>query len=175
MTAERRASLRETIGMTKGAIRFALEQRERALYNNDMFMFPWERAAFLVSILKPAELRRRINIYSSFLYGCSIFDQVFPKYDNPDPFHSTEAAVCLDDNPIQVMGWAEQEELVQQGVKEGFQEDWIIVGFEERAGERGIDLEWHFSEHPTEKPTSLIQELEERPQPGRSLPAPTNS
>jgi len=48
------------------------------------------------------------------------------------------------------LGWKEQRELVQQGVKEGFQEDWINAGFVLRSRERGIDLEWHFAQFAPE-------------------------
>ena len=143
---ERRASLRESLRFAKEAIGFAMDQREKAAYRDDMFLFPWEKAAYLLSLLKPAELREWIKILSSYKYGQWVFDSVFPRYDNPEEYHSTEYEICLDDNPIQVLGWQEEKELIQEGVKAGFKEDWINAGFVLRSRERGIDLDLHFAE-----------------------------
>jgi hypothetical protein len=157
---ERKASLWETLRTVKEAVSFALDQKEKADYRDDTFMFPWEKWAYAISILRPAELREWINILSSYHYGQWVFDSVFPKFDNPEDYHSTEFEICLTDNPIQVLGWAEKDELVQKGMDEGFQEDWINVGFILRSYERGIDIEWHFAEFvPQESKVLKINQL----------------
>lgn len=161
---ERRTSLKETLSVAKEAVRFALDQREEAMFNNDMFMFPWEKAAYLLSLLKPAELRKWIKILSSYKHGQWVFDSVFPRYDNPEDYHSTEFEICRDDNPVQVLGWKEQKELFQQGIDQGFKEDWINAGFVLRSRERGIDLEWHFAQFApgTDEEKCLLENQETR-------------
>lgn len=161
---ERRASLRETLGVAKEAVSFALDQREKAMFNNDMFMFPWEKAAYFLSLFRPAELRRWIKILSSYKYGQWVFDSVFPRYENPEDYHSTEYEICLDDNPVQVLGWQEQKELFQQGVEQGLKEDWINAGFILRSRERGIDLDCHFFEFApgTDEQNCLLENQEAR-------------
>jgi len=69
MVERKAASLKETLGVAREAVSFAMDQRERAAYRDDMLLFPWEKAIYFLSLLKPAELKRRINILSSYKYG----------------------------------------------------------------------------------------------------------
>jgi len=54
--------------------------------------------------------------------------------------------VRLDERPIQVLGWKEQKEMINEGIKAGLDRDYINLGFEMQAEKRGIDLEWAFFE-----------------------------
>ena len=103
-----------------------------------------EKAAFIVYHLKPDKLKEIMREMSSVKYGRHILNCVFPKFDNPDEYHSRSGVVYLDEHPVQVMGWEEQKKLVQEGVDMGLLEDWIEIGFEQQAERRGIDIEFHF-------------------------------
>lgn len=150
---ERKAGIIDTIKFAKEAFDFTIEQTNEARYFNDYYpLFGLEKLFWVISHLKPEGLKELIHIYSSFNHGCHILDTVFPRVENPEDFHSTEFVVCLTDNPIQVLGWKDKDELVQQGVDEGLHIDWINRGFEKRALERGIDLEWHFFSEPRNTP-----------------------
>ena len=160
---ERKASLGTSFNAAREVIRFALEREEKRRYFNDYWpMFIWEKLAFIASKLRPQELKKLVRILSSVNHGGYILDSVFPRYKNPEDYNSRGDCICLSDKPVQVLGWKEMEELVQQGVEEGLLKDWVDVGFCERAEERGINLEWHFSEHPPRieaKPGSPAQKF----------------
>ena len=96
----------------------------------------------------PWNIKESVRRFSSYNYGRWVLDCVFPKSENPDDFHSTEGAVCLTDNPVQVLGWEDIDRLFEAGIEQGFNGDWIDIGFNRRADERRIDLEWHFFETP---------------------------
>ncbi len=147
---ERKAGIIDTIKFAKETFDFTIEQANEGRYFYDRYpLSGLEKIFWIISHLKPERLKELIHEYSSYNYGWYIFDVVFPRFKNPEDFHSTEFEICLTDNPVQVLGWKETEELVQQGVaEEGLDEDWINIGFEKRALERGIDLEWHFFSEP---------------------------
>lgn len=105
---------------------------------------PLEKWFLALRTLNPMELKKWIHCASSYNYGWHIFDQTFPVYENPEPFHSTPLMVDLTDDPVQVLGWKEVDELIEEGVQQGLLKRWIELGFNMRSEERGIDLEWHF-------------------------------
>ncbi len=116
----------------------------------------WTPDWYLVlSTLKPDKAKKWIHCVSSYNHGAYILDQVFPKSENPDDFHSTEFEVDLSDDPIQVLGWNDVEKLKQEAQKIGLNRDWMELGFEWRAQERGIDLEWHFFATPPQTGNEL--------------------
>jgi hypothetical protein len=95
--------------------------------------------------LKPAELKTWVLAASSVNYGKSLLDEVFPKYENPDDYHSRSGITVLNEHPVQVLGYKEYWEKHQKGIKEfGLIDEYISLGFGRRAEERGIDLEWSF-------------------------------
>lgn len=144
-----RASLFQTLSIIRDAINFEVERQNRALYEGDRVpLSGLEKLSFILSTLKPEELKRVINVISSVNFGRHILTNVFPKSENPEEYHSRNGEVCLSEHPVQVLGWKEKKHLVQEGVKLGFDEDWIVYGFEDEAERRGIDLEWHFAEEP---------------------------
>ena len=146
---EKKASLPETIRFAKEAVVFVTRKTSSAReFNGEYPLIGLEKFFFILDKLRPKELKQVLLIYSSHNYGQFILDSVFPKFDNPEPFHSTEFVVDLSDQVVQVLGWQEQKQMVNDGVKEGLIRGWIDAGFEDRATERGIDLEWHFFEFP---------------------------
>lgn len=147
--SQEKASLLETISIAVKATRYAMARYDDAGWGNDRPpMDLIEKVAFLATNLRPDWLRQQVQILSSENYGRHVLEQVFPRYDNPEDFHSTEWEIRLDEHPVQVLGWAEQQQLVQEGVEMGLDEMWIDRGFVLQSGERGIDLEWHFYQHP---------------------------
>lgn len=107
------------------------------------------RARIIISLLNKDELTRQILYASSANYGGWVFDQVFPRADNPVEFNSTPSMISLSDRPVQVLGWKETDDLLQQGNRvHDLDEQWTQIGFHMRAQERRIDLEWHFHEFP---------------------------
>ena len=141
----------DEIKFASEAIDFTIEETNKSRRFNDRYpLWGIEKISFIVSKLRPKELKKLVNIFSSYNHGKYILDSVFPRNENPDDFHSNEFAVCSVDNPVQVLGWDDYESMITQGVEEGLSEDWITFGFEERAIERGINLEWYFFENPSQ-------------------------
>jgi hypothetical protein len=135
-----------TVKAAREAIQFRIERKQRGF-----FYFPLEfheKLAVVLSTLPPRELRKWILIHSSYQYGSYIFDQAFPAFANPEQFNSTPLEIDLSDRPVQVLGWKEVKALKQEGVSTGLNRDWIDIGFNKRAENRGIDLEWHFFAEP---------------------------
>jgi|GEM_PF-5040813 len=118
---------------------FRKKLRDRS--ESDSYSFDWE---IVLSSLKPNEFKEWLHVLSSYNQGRYIFDQTFPRIDNPEDFHSTEAEIDLSDHPVQAIGYEEVEMLKKQAQLEGLNKDWVDIGFVWRAQERGIDLEWHF-------------------------------
>lgn len=144
-----------TLSAARSAIVFRIKEEERGEFGAKLFLI--EKVFLAVQMLNLLELRFWINVVSSHTYGTHILDQVFPISKNPDAFNSTEFVIDVSDNPVQVLGWKDVETLTEQGVEEGLNRRWIEDGFEDRARERGIDLEWHFYPEPREdtKPIDL--------------------
>ncbi len=115
-----------------------------------------KKIEFVVDHLRSKDKMRELVLkYSAFNYGAHLLNSVFPKYDNPEEFHSKDGIVCLDEHPVQVMGWKEYEEQIELGVSSmGLDRNYIIWGFNQQAEERGIDLEWHFSAEAPTKPNT---------------------
>lgn len=149
MTQESNTSLIDNVRIAVEAIRCAMKRYDDAGWENDRSPMDFiDKIAFLVKNLRPGWLREQAEILSSINYGRYVFSQVFPRYDNPEDFSSTEFEIKLDEHPVQVMGWAEQKQLVEEGARMNLNRDWIDVGFELESRDRGIDLEWHFFENP---------------------------
>lgn len=154
---ERKASIRNTVRFVTQSIGFDIERSNEALFLS-------EKVVMALKYLKPSKLRELMLIKSSVNHGAWVFDQAYPGYDNPDDFHSTEHVICLDENPIQVLGWDDCDELKQEGVDEGLRLHWIEYGFKERSIEKGIDLEWHFFHTPLqEQETNQTQQKDTMP------------
>lgn len=138
-----------TLKIGRAAIEFMLEIQGRGNIDLDIPPADTFRKALLIlsTLKKPTELKSWVKALSSVNHGKWIFDQAFPISENPMKYTSTPLEVNLSEQPVQVLGWAETKELEKKGVDQGLDGDWIQWGFENRADERGIDLEWHFHEH----------------------------
>jgi len=145
-----RMTTADKVGFVKEAFNFAIDEINKSRCNSDRYPFSnFEKLFWILSHLPPKKLAEVIRRYSSFNHGRWILNQVFPRHKNSDDFHSTGSTICLTDNPIQVLGWQDMEDLIQQGVNEKkLNKDWIRFGFHDEAEQRGIDLEWHFFEYP---------------------------
>lgn len=144
-----RAGLGENVSIIKEAIKFDLEMQNEALvFNNRMPLFGIDKWFYVLKSLKPKELKRLIRNISSVNYGRHILTSVFPKYENPEEFHSTEVEICVSEHPTQVLGSDDEERMIQEGVNMGFERVYIEWGFNNEAVRRGIDLEWSFFEKP---------------------------
>lgn len=144
---EKKLGIIDTMKFAKEAIELVTRKTNEGRRFNDNYQLGGiEKIIFTLSQLKSKEFKQVLLIYSSYNHGRFILDSVFPKYDNPEPFHSTKYEVDLSDRPIQVLGWAEQSQMKKDGIEEGLIKEWIDVGFYDRAEERGIDLESHFAE-----------------------------
>lgn len=135
-----------TVEAAKAAIDLKIKSKEHGEFGYKLFLI--EKMVLAFQTLRPKELRKWMNFASSYRHGAYILDQVFPKYENPEPFHSTVTMVDLSDNPVQVLGWNDVEELTKQGIEQGLNRNWIDLGFNIRAEERGIDLEGSFFATP---------------------------
>lgn len=143
---------KSTIGAVKGAIEIRIYEAQR--YSDLTDSYPpigIEKALLILRTLRPQELRNWIKVASSVNYGKSLLDEVFPKFDNPDDFHSSEDFIALNENPTQVLGWADYERMIKTGNDSGLIDNWIRTGFCRRADQRGISLEWSFFEFPKDK------------------------
>jgi hypothetical protein len=146
---EKEANFKSSIKFVFEAFQFLMEQENKSRYFNDRLpMWGPETAKFIIENLKPEAFRDVIAVYSSFNYGKYILDTIFPRYENPEDYHSRDGVVRLDEHPIQVLGWDDYDQMVQEGLKNGLIEDWIDRGLEHQARERGIDPEWHFFADP---------------------------
>lgn len=125
-----------------------VRQIYQEVYRFDSDMFPLPYWLLLLSTLKPENLKRWTPWTSAFIYGASIFNETFPVFDNPDGFDSSGDVVNLIDKPIQKLGWEAMKQRKREGEDRGLDYQWIDFGFEWQAGQRGIDLEWHFHEQP---------------------------
>lgn len=137
-------SLRETLAAVKRAVNLSVQEADRWAWTHDKFLLPWEKAWIVLTTLWPPNLRECINILSSLEYGRHIFSQAFPRSENSNDYNSRKGVVYLDEHPIQVLGWEDVDKLVKEAVDEGFQEEWVRVGFDEEAERRGIDPDFHF-------------------------------
>jgi len=134
-----------TFTATKQAVRFRIQQEEESnAFNDRLPLSRPERILIGVSTLYPPVLKSWIIATSSYNFGSSILDQVFPRFENLQEFHSTESELDLNDHPVQVLGGNEVDDLKKEGINNGLNGNWIDIGFENRAIKRGIDLEWHF-------------------------------
>lgn len=151
---ERGSKIINTVEAAKAAIDLRLSLNEERFIiekNWDGFGF-WEKLfikledfSVVLDTLKPKEIKVWIRAVSSVNYGKSLLDEVFPRIENPDEYHSRNGEVRLDEHPVQVLGWEDYKERKERGVKDhNLDRNWIEFGFNKRAGERGIDLEWHF-------------------------------
>ena len=101
------------------------------------------KLAIALSTLKPAEFKYWLLVHNSMDYGSKIFDEIFPQYRNPGKFHSTDISVRLDEEPFQEYGSDYWDRAKTKGETElGLNSQWIEAGFDNRANERGINLEW---------------------------------
>ena len=131
------------------AFNFEVREINRARWENDRWqMTSFEKLLLLVRTLKPSETKELICNYASYEWGRNILTQVFPKAENPDEYHSRNGVVCVSESPIQVLGWQEFDDLKDEGVGNGLKRDYIDLGFNNEAENRGIDLEWSFFEKP---------------------------
>lgn len=113
-------------------------------YDRDPLNLIEKLAIVLDHIRSKPKMQELVNTYSSVQYGAHLLNSVFPKYENPDEFHSRNGVVMLEEHPTQVMGWDEYEAQIDEGVKMGLERRYIEFGFNKQADERGIDLEWSF-------------------------------
>jgi hypothetical protein len=144
--------MKEQISATqfiKEAFQFRFKRIDSGRFENDRYpMSSFEKIKLIVlTLVSKRKTEELIQMYSSYNYGVYLLNSVFPKIDNPDEFHSRDGVVCLEEHPIQAMGWKEHDELIEKGVQSGLNEDYIIIGFETEAERRGIDLEWAFFEN----------------------------
>jgi hypothetical protein len=140
------------------AFRFEFEQRDRGRLENDRYpMNSVEKIRYVLStLLSKDQTKEVLRVYSSYQYGAYVLSSVFPKNLNPDEYHSRYGVVRLDEHPVQALGWKEYEELIEEGVRSGLDKRYIEFGFERKATERGIDLEWHFHAEVPGRNTSNI-------------------
>jgi len=173
VSKEKRAPLIDTLKIAKEATQFAIKRMQRAKYENGrMPMGFLDKVAFVAVNLKPDFLRRNIRVLSSMRYGRHVFDCAFPRFENLDDYGSNEWSVNLSDRPVQVLGWAEREEMFQQGVRQGLEWTWIDTGWYERSLARGIDEEFHFARfapEPGTRPKSFVEQVLEAEQKQRLL------
>lgn len=132
---------------TLEAIKKALETRSRYQKRYRGQIPDHSSVALFLSTLKPETLKTWLKHASSYNHGAYILDQVFPICDNPKQLNSDPFETTHDEQLFQVLGWQEVEDLKQQGTDSGLERDWIEIGFEWRANERGIDLEKHFHQY----------------------------
>jgi hypothetical protein len=148
-----------TIEAAQTAVNFRLDFAKHALRDgpvpSDLYL--------ILDTLKPWKLKYWIKYASSVNFGKSLLDEVFPKYDNPEEYHSRGDIVCLDEHPVQVMGWKECDAKKKEAiVKYHLDRNAVEHGFWTRAEERGIDLEWSFFEKVPQKkdPVSSFKPIE---------------
>ena len=151
-----------TITAIQDAVRFRLdwENRRRVEWGVEGPLIGFEKVFEAIKTLNPQILKRWIHITSSFNHGKWILDQTFPRSENPQDYSSSDAGIALHKNYVQVLGWDDKKQMVAAGASMGLDEMWIDIGFERRARERGIDLEWVFFETPrnqqSEFPSPLL-------------------
>lgn len=135
------------------ALEFVMDREDHRRYLADDFpLGPLGRIGFTFShLVDPEKLRHAINIYSSYNHGKYILTCVFPRNINPENYHSNDTQVNLADNPTPALTWEEEEQMEQDAVASGMLQTWVRRGFEEGAIERGINLEWHFTNGPVAK------------------------
>ena len=141
------------------AFKFKFDRIDKGRMESDNFPLTiFEKVDYIIRTFASKEKTKRlINLFSAINYGADILNIVFPKYDNPTEFHSTDTAVRLDEHPIQVIGWKEYKDLISKGVEAGLDRYEIIGGFSLKAEQRGINLEHSFhSEVPQGKTDTLI-------------------
>lgn len=110
----------------------------------------------LKTFLSRKEYQQFLRRFNSLNYGIYLSYSVFPKFENPDEFHSRNGVVALNEHPVQVIGSREYEQRIEDGVKEGLDKRYIELGFDREAEKRGIDLEWSFfSEVPGQPQPSV--------------------
>jgi hypothetical protein len=111
----------------------------------EKFLLKLDDFSTIIKTLNSKELRYWVTAVSSVNYGKHLLDEVFPRSENSDDYHSRNGIVYLNEHPVQVLGWEDYEVRKKQGIDEyGLEHEWISVGFEKRANERGIDLESSF-------------------------------
>jgi len=144
-----RAGIQDTVKLVKEVIEFRLEREDERRYFNDNWpLVGLSRCAFALTTLKPSTLKEEMKIASSVNWGRNILTRVFPKSENPNEYHSRDGTVCLNERPVQVLGWEDRENMIKEGVEAGLDGDWIDYGFEIESKKRGIDLEWSFYKTP---------------------------
>lgn len=126
------------------ALEFQTRDEGRMFYDRYPLTFIEKLVIVLDHLRSKPKMEQLVNAYSSVQYGAHLLNSVFPKHENPDEFHSRNGIVMLEEHPAQVMGWDEYKAQIDEGVKMGLDQRYIEFGFEEQAGERGIDLEWSF-------------------------------
>lgn len=133
----------------QAAFEFEFKLRDQSRHENDDYpLNGFEKFQYIVStLLSKEETRLLIQTYSSYNYGAHILNSVFPKSENPEDYHSRDGVVFITEHPVQVLGWDDEKRLIKEGIEQGLNEDYIRMGFELQAEERGIDLEWSFQEH----------------------------
>ena len=141
-----------TAKLATEAIKMELDRMDAAQLENDRYPLNiFEKFAYVISQLHPDRLKELIVIMKSLEYGGYILNCVFPKYDNPEEFHSRDGKVYFGEHPVQVLGWKEEEDLIEEGIQSGLLREWVEAGLWRQAEVRGIDLEWSFFEFPPSK------------------------
>ncbi|KKQ55890.1 MAG: hypothetical protein US75_C0012G0033 [Candidatus Woesebacteria bacterium GW2011_GWC1_38_13] len=136
-------------GYFVNALRFEIQMTDACRRKNDRWSMTLpEKISLLAQSLKPAKAKELIRNYSSFNWGRHILTLTFPKAENPEEYHSRNGVVCINESPVQMLGWDDLKRLTEEGIEKGLDKDYIDRGFEIEAERRGIDLEWSFFDTP---------------------------
>jgi hypothetical protein len=158
--SKEKASIPETVNIVKEVVKFRLEQEDERRYHSDNWpLVGLSRWAFALSTLKLKTFKEEMKIVSSINWGRNILTKTFPKSENPDEYHSRGGVVYLNEHPVQVLGWKDRQNMIEEGVEAGLDGNWIDYGFEIESEKRGIDLEWSFFR----KPPSTSNEDDDNP------------
>lgn len=141
--------IKNTVAAAKEATKFRMAWVEEVRYASDKSALNLiGKIRITCSTMLPWQLIKWSRMASSVNHGRWILNATFPASDNPEPFNSTPDMIVLNEIPIQVLGWEDVKHLKAQGVEEGLDRDLIDIGFNRRAEERGIDLEFFFHHTP---------------------------
>lgn len=153
-----------TVQIYKDVVKERCDWYERASRLNDSPPLDvFAMAKIGITTLEPKMWRAWKRNVSSLYHGRWVFNQVFPKSENPVEYTSTEAYISICESPVQVLGWAETDALIEQGVQEGLDGNWIRMGFDRQAQLRGISLEWSFFQYPPSHQPESVKRLSNNP------------
>lgn len=142
-------TIKNTVVAVREATKFRLAWVEEVRYELDEPALNLiDKIRITCSTMLPRQVRKWSRMVSSVNHGRWILDATFPASDNPEPFSSTPEMIVLNERPVQKLGWEDVNHLKAQGVEEGLDRDLIDIGFNRRAEERGIDLEFFFYHIP---------------------------